>query len=71
MAAKTIDAVVIGAGHNGLIAAAYAREGAAGRSSCSSARERAGGILRDSRARARVPRAGHRPHGRAPAPHPS
>ena len=45
MAKTTLDAIVIGGGHNGLVAAALPREGRAGRLWCSSAREPAGGIL--------------------------
>ena len=45
MADEAIDAIVIGAGHNGLVAAAYLPR-RAGRSWCSSALSASGGILR-------------------------
>ena len=56
---------MIGGGHNGLVAAAYLAK-AGKRVVVLERAERVGGILRASRARAGLHRAGAGPHGGAP-----
>ena len=58
--ATRIDAIVIGAGHNGLVAAAYLAKAQQEGRRCWSGAERVGGILRGPELGAGVPRAGHR-----------
>ena len=66
MAKKTLDAIVIGGGHNGLVAAAYLAEGGQAGRWCSSAPSGSAGSCAPTEPAPGLHRAGARPHGGSP-----